>query len=324
MKTFAHFSPKSIDEAVAVLQRYGDAASVIAGGTDILGKMKDEILPKYPEALVNIKTVAGLDFIREDNDGLHIGALTRLDDIAKNPVVRERYQALAQAAAKTASPHLRAMGTIGGNICQDIRCWYYRNANNRFPCLRKGGGRCYAIEGDNRFHSIFGGSVENGCYAVHPSDTAPALMALDASVRTSKRTIPIDEFFRVGVRKTTVLDPDEIVTEIIVPAQPAGTKSVFLKFALRKSIDFPIVNCAVRVTLSKGLAAKARICLNAVYVVPLRATAAEELIAGKSLTEETAAAAADAAVLPAKPMTRNTYLIQIARTLIKRALVACA
>ncbi len=324
MRTFAHFSPKTIDEALAVLQRYGAKASVIAGGTDILGKMKDEILPRYPEALVNIKSIPGLDFIEAGSEGLRIGALARLDDIARNRAVLERYQALSQAAAKTASPHLRAMGTIGGNICQDIRCWYYRNANNRFPCLRKGGGRCYAIEGDNRFHSIFGGSVENGCYAVHPSDTAPALIALDGSVKTTARTIPADEFFQVNVRKTTVLAPDEIVTEIAIPAPTPGTKSAFLKFALRKSIDFPIVNCAAAITTAKNRVVAARICLNAVYVTPLRAKEAEAFIVGKTVSEESAASAADLVAAMAKPMTRNGYMVQIAKTMVKRTLLACA
>jgi xanthine dehydrogenase YagS FAD-binding subunit len=324
MRTFAHFNPKTIDEAVAVLQRYGAKANLIAGGTDILGKMKDEILPKYPEALVSIKATAGLDFIELDSEGVRIGALTRLDDIGKHPGLNATYQTLAQAAAKTASPHLRAMGTIGGNICQDVRCWYYRNANNRFPCLRKGGGRCYAIEGDNRFHSIFGGSVENGCYAVHPSDTAPALIALGTSAKTTKRTIPMSEFFAVDVRQTTTLDPDEIVTELVIPAPGPGTKSAFLKFALRKSIDFPIVNCAAAVTTSRGSVVQARICLNAVYVIPLRVVTAEVFLVGKTINEESAAAAADLAVSTAKPMSRNKYMVQIAKTMVKRTLLACA
>ncbi len=323
MRTFAHFNPRTIDEAVAILQRYGNKARVIAGGTDILGKMKDEILPAYPEALVNIKTVADLDFIETANGVTRIGALTRLDDIARSDLIKESFPALAEAAGRTASPHLRAMGTIGGNICQDIRCWYYRNANNRFPCMRKGGGRCYAIEGDNRFHSIFGGSVEGGCYAVHPSDTAPALVALRADVVTTKRTIPVDNFYDVNVRKTTVLDPDEIVTEILIPAPAKGTKSAFIKFALRKSIDFPIVNCAAAVTISEDRVDNARICLNAVYVKPYRAIAAEDLIRGKTLGDEDVAAIADAAVSAANPMTRNKYMIQIARTLVKRTLMAC-
>ncbi len=323
MRTFAHFNPRTLNEAVAILQRYGTKARVIAGGTDILGKMKDKILPVYPEALVNIKTIADLDFIETTRGTARIGALARLEDIASNEMIKEKYPALAEAARRTASPHLRAMGTIGGNICQDIRCWYYRNANNRFPCMRKGGGRCYAIEGDNRFHSIFGGSVEGGCYAVHPSDTAPALLVLGANAKTTKRTIPLDDFFGVDVRKTTVLDPDEIVTELRIPAPAKGTKSAFLKFALRKSIDFPIVNCAAAVTLSGDRVASAKICLNAVYVKPYRASAGEELIRGKTLGDDDIGAAADAAVSGAVPMTRNRYLIQVARTLVKRALMAC-
>ena len=323
MRTFAHFNPGTIDEAVAILRRYGDKAKVIAGGTDIIGKMKDEILPTYPEALVNIKTAADLDFIEAANGITRIGALTRLDDIAGSDLIKERFPALAEAAGKTASPHLRAMGTIGGNICQDIRCWYYRNPHNRFPCMRKGGGRCYAIEGDNRFHSIFGGSVEGGCYAVHPSDTAPALVVLKAEVKTTKRTIPMDDFFMVHVRKTTVLDPDEIVTEILLPPPAPDSRSAFIKFALRKSIDFPIVNCASFVTMSGDIVTEARICLNAVFVKPYRPVRAEEFIIGKAPTDDNIQAAADAGVEAAKPMTRNKYMVQIARTLIKRTLSAC-
>jgi xanthine dehydrogenase YagS FAD-binding subunit len=321
MKRFAHVNASTLDEAILVLRRYGNKAHIIAGGTDLLGKMKDEILSTYPEALVNIKTIPGLDFIKEHGGMLKIGALSRLEDIATNETVKDRYGALAQAAHRTASTHLREMCTIGGNICQDIRCWYYRNPNNRFPCLRKGGGRCYAIDGDNRYHSIFGGSVEGGCYAVHPSDTAPALIALDAKVETSKRTIKAEDFFQVEVVKTTVLDDDEIVTEIQVPT-PAG-RSAFVKFALRKSIDFPIVNCAAMVASSKGTVSAAKICLNAVYVKPYRATKAEEAIVGKAINEANAEAAGSAAVSDARPLAHNTYMVQIAKTMVKRAILAC-
>jgi xanthine dehydrogenase YagS FAD-binding subunit len=321
MKRFAHVNASTIDEAVVVLRRYGSKAAIIAGGTDLLGKMKDEILPTYPEALVNIKTIPGLDFIREQGGMLTIGALTRLEDIATNPTVKHRYSALAQAAHRTASTHLREMGTIGGNLCQDIRCWYYRNPHNRFPCLKKGGGRCYAIDGDNRYHSIFGGSVEGGCYAVHPSDTAPALIALDAKIKTSKRILNVEDLFQVEVVKTTVLDDDEILTEIQIPA-PAG-KSAFLKFALRKSIDFPIVNCAAMLARAKGKVTAARVCLNAVYVKPYRALKAEEAMVGKAVNEANAEAAGSAAVSAAKPLTHNTYMVQIAKTMVKRAILGC-
>jgi xanthine dehydrogenase YagS FAD-binding subunit len=323
MRKFTHINAQTVDEAVSALRRYGNRASIIAGGTDLLGKMKDEILPKYPEALINIKTITGLEFLKEEAGVLRIGALTRLEDIAREPLIREKYSALAQAANRTASPHIREMGTLGGNLCQDIRCWYYRNPNNRFPCLRKGGGRCYAIEGDNRYHSIMGGSVEGGCYAVHPSDTAPALIALNAGVMTSKRMVHLDDFFLVDVAKTTVLDSDEMVTEIQVPEPSADSRSAFLKFAIRKAIDFPIVNCAAMITTSSGTVTAARICLNAISVKPYRALKAEETILKKKIDEKIAEAAGIAAMSDAKPMERNGYMVQIARVLVKRAILAC-
>ena len=323
MRKFTHINARTIDEAVSALKRYGERASLIAGGTDLLGKMKDEILPKYPEALINIKTIPGLDFLKEESGVLRIGALSRLEDIGKEPLIREKYTALAQAAARTASPHLREMGTLAGNLCQDIRCWYYRNPNNRFPCLRKGGGRCYAIQGDNRYHSIMGGSVEDGCYAVHPSDTAPALIALNARVVTTKRTIALEKFFQVDVAKTTILDSDEIVTEIRVPKPRANARSSFLKFAIRKSIDFPIVNCAAMIAGASGKTTAARICLNAVWVKPYRAKKAESAILKKKITETIAEAAGDAAMADAKPMEKNAYMVQISRVLIKRSILAC-
>ncbi len=323
MRKFRHINATSIDEAVFWLKRYGHRANVIAGGTDLLGKMKDEILPTYPESIINLKTIPGLDFITEQDGMLRIGALVRLHDIAVNPTVKDRYPALAMAAHRTASPNIRHMGTIGGNICQDIRCWYYRNPRNRFPCLRKGGGRCYAIEGDNRYHSVFGGSVEGGCYAVHPSDPAPALIVLDASIKTSQRTIKAANFFQVGVARTTVLDVDEIVTEVQIPAPADGTKSTFIKFAVRSSIDFPIVNCAVRISSPDRLVSAARICLNAVYLKPYRAYKAEEVIQGKAIDESNAEAAGQASVLGAEPLKHNRYMVQVAKTLVKRAILAC-
>ena len=323
MKAFTHFNASTIDEAVSLLRRYQGKAALIAGGTDLLGKMKDRILPAYPEALINMKTIPGLDTVKEEGGILKIGPLTILEDIAHNPMVKSKYAALAEAARRTASPHLREMGTIGGNICQDIRCWYYRNPENRFPCLRKGGGRCYALKGDTRYHSIFGGSVEEGCIAVHPSDTAPALIALDTRIKTSRRTVRAEDFFQVEVSKTTVLDNDEIVTEILIPGPVDGTKSAFFKFALRKSIDFPIVNCAARITVAGGKVSAARICLNAVHVKPYRAMMAEEAIIGQEINDATAEAAGSAAVSSAKPLHDNAYMVQVARVLVKRAILAC-
>lgn len=324
MKKFVHINATTVEDAVQALGRYGGRASPMAGGTDLLGKMKDVILPEYPEAIVNLKTIDGLDFIEERNGTLRIGALTRLKDLADHPVVRSGYPALADAAGRTASPNIREMGTIGGNICQDIRCWYYRHPFNRFPCLRKGGGRCYAIDGDSRYHSIFGGSVEQGCYAVHPSDTAPALIALNARIKTSKRDVDAENFFDVKVSGTTILESDEIVTEIDIPRPPNGAKSAFLKFAIRKSIDFPIVNCAVMIESKGSRVDSAGICLNAVYVKPYRALKAEEAMVGLKINEANAEAAGIAAVADALPMADNDYMVQIAKTLVKRSILACS
>ena len=324
MRKFSHISASSVDDAVSWLRRYGERAHVIAGGTDLLGKMKDEIMPRYPDAIIDLKTIPGLDFIKEEDGILRIGALSRLHDIAMNPTVKDRYPALAMAAHRTASPNIRQMGTIGGNVCQDIRCWYYRSPRNRFPCLRKGGGRCYAIDGDNRYHSILGGSVKGGCYAVHPSDIAPALIVLDANIVTSRRTIRAESFFQVEVGRTTVLEGDEILTEIQVPAPAGGTKSTFIKFAMRTSIDFPIVNCAAMITNPDGVVSAARVCLNAVYGKPHRAYNAEETIVGKALDEPTAEAAGEASVVGAEPLKHNRYMVQVARTLVKRAILACS
>jgi xanthine dehydrogenase YagS FAD-binding subunit len=318
MKAFKHVNAKTLAEAKTALA--GGKGTVIAGGTDLIGGLKDNIQhPKYPNTLVNIKTIEPkMDYIKEESGMLKIGATTRLADIAGNKAVNQKYAALAQAASRVATPHVRDMGTIAGNIAQLHRCWYFRKPENRFPCIRKGGEKCFAMSGDNRYHSIFGPAKGVACIAVHPSDVAPALIALNAKVVTTARTIPIEEFFDVKIPSNTVLAADEIITEIQVPTPPAGAKSAFLKFAIRKSIDFPIVNCAVLV----GVPAP-RIALNAVAPKPYRATKAEAAIAGKKIDETTATAAGAAAVADANPMfAAAKYKVQIAKTLVKRALLA--
>lgn len=316
IKKFTHVDAKNVDEAASIL-RAGNA-SVLSGGTDLLGTMRFEVLPDYPEVVVNLKSIPDLEYIKEDGSMLRIGALTRLEDIAKNELIKTRYSALAEAAHRTATPHIRDMGTIAGNICQLNRCWYFRLPDNRFNCVRKGGNQCYAVRGDNRYHSIFG--PIKSCFAVNPSDTAPALVALNAKIQTSKRLIEAEDFWDMAVPGSTVLAADEIVTEIQVPTPAAGSKSAFIKFAIRKSIDFPIVNCAAMVSNSN-----ARICLNAVYNKPYRATTAEEAIKGKTIDEESADAAGAAAVESARalPGDKNKWKIQIAKTMVKRALLAC-
>jgi xanthine dehydrogenase YagS FAD-binding subunit len=332
MKAFNHTNAKTLAEAKTALA--SGKAAIIAGGTDLIGQLKDNIFcqykdnrfgklkdgavaPAYPATLINIKTIPGLDYIKEEAGMLKIGAVTRLADIAANPAINQKYTALAQAALRVATPHVRDMGTIGGNLAQLHRCWYFRKPENRFPCIRKGGTTCYAMTGDNRYHSIFGAA--SMCLAVHPSDIAPALIALNAKVVTTTRTIEAEKFFDVKFPGNTVLAANEIITEIQVPAPPAGAKSAFLKFAIRKSIDFPIVNCAV---MTGGGAP--RIVLNAVAAKPYRAIKAEAAIAGKKINETAAEAAGAAAVEDAKPLPATKYKVQIAKTLVKRALLATA
>jgi xanthine dehydrogenase YagS FAD-binding subunit len=313
MKAFKHLNAKTVDEAVSALQTEG--AVVNAGGTDLVGALRFRILPDYPTTIVNLKTIPNLDYIKEESGILKIGALTRLDDIAESTVIQGNWAALAEAAGKTASPHIRRQGTIGGNICQLNRCWYFRKQDNRFDCIRKGGNMCYAMAGDNRYHSIFG--AISACVAVNPSDTAPALVALAATIVTSKREIAADEFWDVAIPGSTILDSDEIVTEIQLPA--FSGKSAFVKMAIRKSIDFPIVNCAAAID-----SGTARICLNAVYNKPYRATDAEEAIIGKSINEANAEAAGEAAVSDATALAKNKYKIQIAKAMVKKAILGCS
>jgi len=338
MKPFTVETPETIDEAAAILadtEKYGYAV-VLAGGTELMPSLKSMRSPKSPDVLVNLKTISkDLSYIKEDGGVLKIGALATLTQIAKDSIISAKYAALAQAAKAVASPELRNMGTIGGNICQRLQCWYFCADCNLFNCLRKEKGEriCYAVDGDNRYHSIFG-PAGGGCYAVNPSDTAAALLAFKAVVVTNKGTHDIGKFFDADGEKTTVLDDDEIVTEIQVPSLPSNTKSAFKKFALRKSFDFPIVNCAAVITKDSGNVSAASIALNAVYNLPRKATGAEDAIIGKAINDANAEAAGVAAVVGATAMsvpangkttcTGNKYMIQIAKVMVKRAIKECA
>lgn len=317
LKEFAHLNAKTIEEAVTALAK--GKAQAVAGGTDLLSTMKLRVLrdDQYPLTLVDLKTITpSLDYIKEEGGMLKVGALTRLEDIAQSAVVKGKWAALAEAAHRTASPHLREMGTIGGNICQFNRCWYFRKEDNRFDCIRKGGNMCYAMAGDNRYHSIFG--AVKACVAVNPSDTAPALVVLQAKIVTNKRTIDAEKFWDAGIPGSTVLEANEIITEIQVPAPASGVKSAFIKFALRTSIDFPIVNCAAAIGGNE-----ARICLNAVYNNPYRATKAEDAIKGKTIDLANAEAAGAAAIQGVSALSMNKYKIQVAKGVVKKAVLAC-
>lgn len=322
MRPFVHLNARSVDEAVAALASYGGRARLNAGGTDLFGLLKDEFLPEYPEAIVNIKSVSGLDQIREDQGMLRIGALARLGDLAHSPLVRERYAALAEAALAVASPQIRNVATLGGNLCQDVRCCYYRyprHIGGPISCARKGNGPCLAVKGDNRQHAIMEG---RRCFAVCPSDTAVALALYDAQLivvgPAGERRLGIREFYTpLG----NGLDKYELVREIEIPAPAGPCRQSFQKFTLRKPIDFAIVSVATAVTVSDGVCSDARIAVGAVAPGVHRATAAEEFLRGRPLDEESAAQAGELAVTGARPLSRNGYKVEIARTLVARALL---
>lgn len=322
MKPFAHINVRTVAQAVAALAAYDGKARLNAGGTDLFGALKDEFLPVYPEAIINIKTVTGLDYIEERKGVLRIGALARLCDIANSPLIKERYGALAEAAHAVAGPQLRNVATIGGNLCQDVRCCYYRyprHIGGPINCARKGNGPCLAVRGDNRNHAIMEGRK---CFAVCPSDTAVALAAYDAQLLVAgpagERRIAVRDFYHPLGNQ---LGKDEMVRQIEVPAVTSRARQSFLKFTLRRPIDFAIVSVAAVITVENGVCSDARIALGAVAPGVHRAVAAEEFLKGRVIDEESAAQAGELALAGAKPLSKNAYKIEIAKTLVKRGIL---
>lgn len=323
MKPFTHHNARSIDEAITLLTKYKGKAKLNAGGTDLLGVLKEMSLPEYPKAIINIKTINGLNYINEDKKGLKMGALTKLSDLTKSPFLRDHYPALAEAARSVATPQVRNAATIGGNLCQDVRCWYYRypcHIGGPIRCLRKGNGPCLAVAGDNRYHAILGGKK---CFAVCPSDTAVALAALGAQIKIAgpegERKVAVTDFYSpLG----NGLKGNEILTEIEVPGITGPTKQRFLKFTLRKPVDFAIVSVASVITVEEGVCTDARIALGAVAPGPVRARKAEEVIKGRPINEDIAVMAAHEAVAGARPLSMNAYKVEIAKTLVKRAILS--
>jgi xanthine dehydrogenase YagS FAD-binding subunit len=323
MKTFKHINVKTVSKACQLLEGHRGKARLIAGGTDLLGILKDRILLDYPEAIINVKTIPRLDYIRENSKGLKIGALTTLSNIAGSSVVKEKYKVLAEAADAVATPQIRNMATLAGNLCQEVRCWYYRYPHaigGRLLCLRKGSGPCLAVSGDNRYHAILGGK---GCFAVSPSDTAVALTALNAMVKIAgvrkKRIVPVKDFFTT---LGNVLQPGEIVTEIQIPKPLDEAKQTFLRLTLRRPVDFAIVSVASVISLENGICKDASIALGAVAPVPIKALKAEQIIKGRPLDERTAEEAGEVAVDGAKPLSLNAYKIEETKVLVRRAILA--
>jgi xanthine dehydrogenase YagS FAD-binding subunit len=321
MKYFKHYNAESVDEALSLLKRFNGKGKLIAGGTDLLGVLKSDILADYPEAVINIKTISDLDLIKEVDDGLRIGALAKLSDIAQSPAIKKVCSVLANAAESVAGPEICNMATIAGNLCQDTRCWYYRYPHamgGRIQCFRKAQGPCPAIKGDNRYHAVFGGKK---CFAVCPSDMAVALAALDASVTVAgpggEKVVPIMEFYET---MGCVLKADEMLTEIRVPRPLSHTVHAFLKFRVRESIDFAIASVASAIMATDRVCRDARIILGAVAPTPYRATAAEDVLKGKTLEPAVAETAAASAVMDAKPLSKNAYKVDIIKSLVKQAI----
>ena len=323
MRSFKHINARTVDEARALLRKYKGKAMLNAGGTELLSTLKGEHLLNYPETVINIKTIPGLDDIKEDSKGLRIGALTTLSNIAGSSVVKEKYKVLAEAAYAVATPQIRNMATLAGNLCQEVRCWYYRYPHaigGRLLCLRKGSGPCLAVSGDNRYHAILGGK---GCFAVSPSDTAVALTALNAVMKIAgarkNRIVPVKDFFTT---LGNVLQPGEIVTEIQIPKPLDEAKQTFLRLTLRRPVDFAIVSVASVISLESGICKDASIALGAVAPMPIKVLKAERILKRKPLESRTAEEAAEAAVVGAKPLSMNAYKVEIAKALVKRAILS--
>ena len=317
---FSYKRATSLKDAMDASSRPG--AHILAGGTDLLGCLRDEVF-----AASTVVSLSGLKDLKgiaaRPGGGLRIGALTTLTEVAESKKILESYPVLAQAAASAASPQLRNPGTLGGNLCQRPRCWYFRG---NFACFRKGGDLCSAMEGENEYHAIFGGDP---CYMVHPSDTAPALVALDAKIGIAgpkgPRTIPLASFYvlpKDDFLRETVMAPGEVVTEILLAAPAAGTKSLYRKVRERGAFDFAIAGAAVVVTVTAGKVASARVVLSGVAPAPWRSEAAEKALVGKALDAATIASAAVAAVQGAAPLSRNGYKIALVRGVMEESLTA--
>ena len=321
MANFELYQPDSVDNAVELLGRFGEDGWAIAGGHDTLDWFKDRA--KYAANVVDLTGIDELRGIRETVTGVEIGALTTLTEIEQSPLIQERYRLLSDAARRVASPQIRNTGTLGGNINQDTRCWYYRYG---VDCYRAGGTTCYADtpEGQNREHCLWGA---DRCIAVSPSDTAPALVALDARmvVRNvdGEREIAAEDYFigpDIDIERMTVLEPGDLLTAVHLPSDWAGATFYFEKVADRNTWDFPLVNIAAAMVVDNGTITRIRIAAGAVECVPRRLTVVEEVVTGSPKDEDTAALAGQAAVRGATPLNYNHFKIPLLENLVKRAI----
>jgi xanthine dehydrogenase YagS FAD-binding subunit len=316
LKSFDYLVAEQFDAAVA--EYAGGKTALKAGGIDLLDLMKEGI--ESPSTVVSIDGLKDLHYIREEKDGVHIGCLTTLADIGRNDLLKTKYAVLHHAAAEAATPQIRERATVGGNLCQRPRCWYFRN--KEFNCLKKGGDTCFAVEGENRYHSIFGGGPS---YIVHPSNVAPALVALDGmivvrSTDGKSQQVKAADFFVLpekSVKSENILKPGEIISELILPKAPAQSATIELRE--KQSFDWPVaMACVAR--LGGGW----RVCLGAVAPIPWLSKPAMEVLGNKDITPQIAAAAGEASVKNAEPMTENEYKVQLTKVATRRALLVAA
>ncbi|MCZ6916885.1 MAG: xanthine dehydrogenase family protein subunit M [Gemmatimonadetes bacterium] len=321
MSHFELYQPADLDQALELADRFGRDGWALAGGHDSLGWFKDRA--KHPQAMIDLARIDDLHGIRETADGgIEIGAMSTLTEVERHPLIQERFKLLADAVSNVASPQIRNTGTLGGNVCQDTRCWYYRAG---LDCYRAGGNTCYADTPDamNREHCLFGA---DRCVAVTPSDGAPALVALDAEMvihnAGGERVVAAEDFFMepgVDITRMTVLNPEDIVTSIRIPNTWAGAKFYFEKVADRNSWDFALLNVAAAMKVSGGVIEDVRIVCGAVECIPRRLTSVENLVKGRTQNDETAEAAGAAATRGAKPLNYNHFKVPLMQNLVKRA-----
>jgi xanthine dehydrogenase YagS FAD-binding subunit len=321
MKTFTNRTPKSFAEASQMAAQPN--AALAGGGSDLLQLVKDHLVE--PDTIVHLRGIKDANQIRESADGLHIGALTTLDEIAHNPVVQRSYKVLADAAGSVATQQIRNVGTIAGNLNQRPWCWYYRNG---FACYKNGGKQCFSVVGENEFHAIFGGGPS---YMVHPSDTAPALVALGAAFELEGaggvRKVAAADYFqgpREDPARETVLKPGEVMRGVVVPKPKAGTRSLYHKVLDREAWTHAVVSAAIVLEMDGANCRSARIVLGGVAPIPWRVEKAEQVLVGQRISEETAQRAADAALEGARPLARNAYKAPLTKTILRRSLMELA
>ncbi len=324
MRAFSNANPKDIREAVSLLSQthqQGRAASIVGGGSDLLGMVKEHLVA--PDVLVNLKAIHGLDQIESHRGKTKIGGLISLDTLSRDQRIRKEYTVLAEAAEKVGTPQIRNAGTLAGNVCQRPWCWYFRNG---FPCLKNGGKICFSASGENQFHAIFGGGPS---YIVHPSDTAPALVALDAEFHiagpSGERVLPASEFFqlpRVDATRENVLGKDEILSAIQLPASRPGTRSTYHKVLDREAWTHAVVSVAIVLEMDQQVCRSARIVLGGVAPIPWRLQKVEAMLIGQRITPELAAMAGEASVEGAHPLAKNKYKLPLTKAVVKRTLLS--